>query len=50
MIDRIVPHAEVASLRGDFYRLKTETSAAPRTRPTTTMTNQRAGFSLGGAV
>jgi DNA replication protein DnaC len=38
MIDRLVHHAEVIALKGDSYRLKTETSAAsPRpARPTTT--------------
>jgi DNA replication protein DnaC len=28
MIDRLVHHAEVIALKGDSYRLKTETSAA----------------------
>ena len=34
MIDRLVHHAEVIALKGDSYRLKTETSAASR-RPLT---------------
>ena len=29
MIDRLVQHAEVVALKGDSYRLKTETSAGP---------------------
>jgi hypothetical protein len=36
MIDRLVHHAEVVSLKGDSYRSKTETSAAsPRPQPRT---------------
>jgi DNA replication protein DnaC len=36
MIDRLVHHAEVVSLRGTPTDSKTETSAAPQARPTTT--------------
>jgi hypothetical protein len=37
MIDRLVHHAEVAALKGDSHRLKTETSAASSpTQPTPT--------------
>jgi IstB-like ATP binding protein len=34
VIDRLVHHAEVVALKGDSYRLKTETSDASPPRPT----------------
>ena len=33
MIDRLVHHAELISLKGDSYRLRTTTSAPGRPRP-----------------
>jgi hypothetical protein len=34
MIDRLVHHAEIITLKGDSYRLKTASSAASPPRPT----------------
>jgi hypothetical protein len=40
MIDRLVHHAEVISLKGDSYRLKNrDLGRVPQPRPTTTISN-----------